>query len=125
MTLLEKSAHYTFHSKTTLFCPKQCSFGPFLILVYLFIFFKKKLKKKKGESGVALAQKWGGRTTPFLAKGWLQPPHTARMGWPKPPPGLWGWSGHPESHQEKKKKKRNGFVPLGVAGPPPRAWVWS
>jgi hypothetical protein len=53
-----------------------------------------------------LAQKWGGRTTPFLAKGWLRPPHTAGMGWPKPAPGLWGWFDHPESHQEKKKKKK-------------------
>jgi hypothetical protein len=92
---------------------------------------------------VALAQKWGGRTTPFLAKGWLRPPHTASMGWPKPPPGLWGWSGHPKSHQEKKKMKwvcavgggrttpkglgvvvgggQSHPKPLGVVRPPPMA----
>jgi hypothetical protein len=53
------------------------------------------------------------RTTPFLAKGWLRPPHTAGMGWPKPSPGLWGWSGHPESHQEKKKKNEMGLCRWG------------
>jgi hypothetical protein len=45
------------------------------------------------------------------------------MGWPKPPPGLWGWSGHPKRPKKKNKKRScNGFGLLGVAGPPPRAW---
>jgi hypothetical protein len=31
----------------------------------------------------------------------------------------------PQKAQKKKKKKgKNGFWPLGVAGPPPRAWRW-
>jgi hypothetical protein len=72
-----------------------------------------------------LPKKWGGRTTPFLAKGWLRPPHTGRMGVAEATPGLWGWSGHPERPKKKKKKKRkNAFWPLGVAGPPPSAWGW-
>jgi hypothetical protein len=143
MTLLEKSAHYTIHSKTTAFWtrPKRRSFGPFLIFFLRRNFFKK--KEIGGGWSHPLAQKWGGRTTPFLAKGWLRPPHTAGMGWPKPPPGLWGWSDHPESHQEKKKTKcvcavgggrttpkglgvvvgggRSHPRPLGVARPPPTA----
>jgi hypothetical protein len=131
-TLLEKSAHYTLHSKTTPFwaCPKRRSFGQFLIFVFCF-FLRKTLKekKKKGEIGGGwshpLAQKWGGRTTPFLAKGWLWPPHVAGMGWPKPPPGLWGWSGHPESHQEKKKKNEMGLCRWGWPDHSLRAWVWS
>jgi hypothetical protein len=116
-TLLEKSAHYTLHSKTTPFWV-----GPFFILVFYF-FLKKKLKKKKKGN-----------------QGWLRPPHMAGMGWPKPPLGLWGWSSHPESHQEKKIKKKTKWVcavgggrttpkglsvVVGVAGPPPRAWGWS
>jgi hypothetical protein len=71
---LEKSAHYTLHSKTTPFCPKRRSLGPFFILVFFLIFFlKKKLKKKEGEIGGGwshpLGQKGGGPATPFLGKG--------------------------------------------------------
>jgi hypothetical protein len=99
---LEKSAHYTLHSKTTPFwaCPKRRRFAQNGVVLaisdfsFFFLFFSKR-KKKKGN------------------RGWLWPPHTAGMGWPKPPPGLWGWSGHPEKPPRKKKKKRNGFVPLG------------
>jgi hypothetical protein len=69
-----------------------------------------------------VAQKWGGRTTPFSAKGWLRPPHTSHMGVAEATPGLWGWFGHPERPQ--KKKQKNGFWPFGVAEPPPRAWGW-
>jgi hypothetical protein len=45
------------------------------------------------------------------------------MGVAEATPGLWGWSGHPE-RPKKKKKEKNGFGILGVAGPPPRAWGW-
>jgi hypothetical protein len=45
------------------------------------------------------------------------------MGVAKATPGLWGWSGHPK-RPKKKKRGGNGFWPLGVAGPPPRAWGW-
>jgi hypothetical protein len=48
-------------SKTTPFWAKRRSFA-------FFFFLKKEIKKKK-EIGVAPSQKWGGRTTPFLAKG--------------------------------------------------------
>jgi hypothetical protein len=30
---------------------------------------------------------------------------TASLGWPKPPHGPWGWSGHPQWPNLKKKKK--------------------
>jgi hypothetical protein len=72
-------------------------------------------------AGATPFPKVGGRTTPFLAKGWLRPPHTGRMGVAEATPGLWGWSGHPKRPPKKKKKGKNGFWPLGVAGPPPRA----
>jgi hypothetical protein len=72
------------------------------ILGFSFFFFKKKkeiIKKKK-----IIKIKKG-------KLGWLWPPHTGCMGWPKPPPGLWGWSGHPERPHKKKKKKTK--------------WVWG
>jgi hypothetical protein len=79
---------------------------------------------------------WGGRTTPFgfggdpatpkrpkkkrkekvrgLGGGRATPnPQIGRIGWSKPPSGLWGWSGHPQ----KAKKQKMVWV-LGVAGPP-------
>jgi hypothetical protein len=62
MTLLEKSAHYTLHSKTTPFCPKRRRFGPFFILVFFF-FFKKKLKKKKKKKEIE-----GGWSHPLAQK---------------------------------------------------------
>jgi hypothetical protein len=74
-------------SKTTLFwTPKQCRFaknGVVVTIKFIYLFFKKrkfkkkKKKKKKEEEenrGVA-GPKWGGWTTPFLANGWLEPPH--------------------------------------------------
>jgi hypothetical protein len=105
------------------------------ILGYRFFFLikKKEIKKKKkgkkkreiaGWLEPPLAQKWGGWTTPFLAKGWLRSPHTAVWGWPKPPQAFGGGPATPKGHQEKKKKGKNGFELLGVAGPPPRAWGW-
>jgi hypothetical protein len=82
----------------------------------------------------ALAQKWGGRTTPFLAKGWLKPPLMANMGWPKPPSSLWGWSGHPKrpkkkiiikNKKRKKKERKNGFGFWGWLQLPPKAQTHS
>jgi hypothetical protein len=83
-----------------------------IVLHFMFFFFLKKKrklkkKKKKGKSGwlePPPSQKWGGRTTPFLAKGWLRPPHTGRMGVAKATPGLWGWSGHPKRPKKERKK---------------------
>jgi hypothetical protein len=65
-------------------------------------------------------------------------------GWPDHPLGPGGGFGHPlpavgggfghlhalgggpatPKGPKKKKKGKNGFWPLGVAGPPPRAWRW-
>jgi hypothetical protein len=125
--------------KTTSFCPKRRSFGYFRFYFLFFIFFKKRRKlkkkkrkkkeKKKGKSGwlePPPSQKWGGRTTPFLAKGWLRPPHTGRMGVAEATPGLWGWSGHPgplgvvrpPRKAKKKKKKKNEKMGLGFWGWP-------
>jgi hypothetical protein len=76
---------------------------------------KKKKKKKKKKGGIAgwleppFDQKWGGRTTPFLAKGWPNRPYG-------------GGRSHPERPKKKKKKKKN--EKMGLAGPPPRAWGW-
>jgi hypothetical protein len=82
-----------------------------------------------------LGQKWGGPTTPFLAKGWLEPPLRP----------VWGWSNHPMAKgvvrpppkaQKKKKKQNKVWVlafwgwpdhPLGhgvVRPPPDRLWGW-
>jgi hypothetical protein len=49
-----------------------------------------------------------------------------------PIPAVWGWSKPPQAFGDgpatpkcqKKKKKKNGFGILGVAGPPLRAWGW-
>jgi hypothetical protein len=77
------------------------------ILGFSFFFF---LKKKEGNKKKRRKK-----------SGWLRPPHTGRMGVAEATPGLCGWSGHPE-RPKKKKKRKNGFWPLGVAGPPPKAW---
>jgi hypothetical protein len=85
---------------------------------------KKKKKKREIRGGWShlLAHKWGGRTTPFLAKGWLRPPHPV-WGGRSHPQAFGGCPATPKATKKKKIKiKRNGFVPLGVAGPPPRAW---
>jgi hypothetical protein len=105
------------------FTPKLRRFGPFLIF---FFFLKKKFKKKKKGN-----------------QRWLEPPPCPKMGWSDHPlfgQGVasatpYGRYGVAEATPrplgviratpkatKKKKKKRNGFVPLGVAGPPPRAW---
>jgi hypothetical protein len=125
MTLLGKSAHYTLHSKTTPFCPKRRSFGPFLIFFFFFFFF---FLKKRGKLATPLPKNGVAGPPPFWPRGGFG--HPIRPVWGGR--GLWGalpggGFGHHESHQEKKKKKkkRNGFVPVGVARPPPRAWVWS
>jgi hypothetical protein len=54
--------------------------------------------------------------------GVARPPHfwpspTASMGWPKPPPGPWGWSGHPKRPKRKKERKKE-RMGLGF-------WGWS
>jgi hypothetical protein len=88
------------------------------ILGFFFLFYEKKrrkLKKKKKKKGRnrggwshPLPKKWGGRTTPFLAKGWPVTPYR--------PYG--GGRSHPR--------------PLGVVRPPRKAkkkkrkkWVWD
>jgi hypothetical protein len=108
-TLLEKSTHYTLHSKTTPFCPKRRSFGPFLILVFFFFLrrnFKKKLKKKGN-------------------RGWLEPPPCPKMGWPDHPlfgqgvasatPRPLGVVRPPRKPPRKKKKNEMGLC----------RWGWS
>jgi hypothetical protein len=79
---------------------------------------KKKKRKKEGRNrGGSLPKKWGGRTTPFLAKGWPATPYRPYGGGrshPRPlrvvrPPrkakkkkskkmglGFWGWPNHPQ-----------------------------
>jgi hypothetical protein len=54
--------------------------------------------------------------TPFLAKGWLEPPPTAGLGVVEPPPWPKGWSGHPQ----KPKKKKYGFWPFGSGRTTPK-----
>jgi hypothetical protein len=52
------------------------------IKIIIIIILKRKILKKKkerkkeigGGSNHPLGQKWSGRTTPFLAKEWLEPP---------------------------------------------------
>jgi hypothetical protein len=58
---------------------------------------KKKRRKEREKEWV-----WafgGGRTTPFLAKGWLEPPPTAGV-------AEWGGSSHPDFLLFLKKKKK-------------------
>jgi hypothetical protein len=74
----------------------------------------KKKKKKKKEEGRnrggwshPLPKKWGGRTTPFLAKGW-----------PKPPQAFGGGPATPKGQKKKKKKKKTKKMGLGFWGWP-------
>jgi hypothetical protein len=93
----------------------------------------------------------GGRTTPkglgvvrpppkaqthsfFLTPnglGWLWPPLTGHMGWLKPPPGPWGWSGHPQNLKPifffflAFRGGRTTPKGLGVVWPPPKAQTHS
>jgi hypothetical protein len=69
-----------------------------------------------------LAQKWGGRTTPFWPRGGFGHPIRPVWGGRSHPQAFGGGPATPKATKKKKKKFRNGFVPLGVAGPPPRAW---
>jgi hypothetical protein len=64
-----------------------------LTINFFFPFKKKRKKERKKDENQGL--KWGGRATPFLGKGWLEPP-------PQP---VWGWSGHPQKAKKKKKIK--------------------
>jgi hypothetical protein len=112
-TILEKSAHYTLHSKTTPFWarPKRRSFGPFLFSFFFLIKKNPKRKEKKKEkkrkrvkSGVAGATRLPkiGVAHPqnpkpiffvfFLAfRGGRTTPKG--LGWLRPPP--YGRFGHP------------------------------
>jgi hypothetical protein len=75
----------------------------------------RKAKKKKREKWV-----WdcgGGRTTP-KGLGVASATTYGRRGWPKPPPGPWGWSGHPQN----PKPIFPFFFFFLVAEPPPKAW---
>jgi hypothetical protein len=87
-----------------------------------------------------LAQKWGGRTTPFLAKGWLNQPYGGGRSRPRPlgvfwPPrkakkkkkgkmgfGLWGWPNHPQGPGDGfgHPLRPVGGVPKSPPGP--RGW---
>jgi hypothetical protein len=92
------------------FWTKRHSFGHFRILVFFFFF----LNNKEGNFYFLFKKR---------ESGWLQP----GMGWPKPPLGPWGWSGHPKRPKKKKKrkekkKKETMSLAFGVAGPPLRAW---
>jgi hypothetical protein len=57
----------------------------------------------------------------FWPRGGFGHPIPAVWGWPKPPQAF---GGGPATPKGQKKKGKNGFWPLGVAGPPPRAWGW-
>jgi hypothetical protein len=70
--------------------------------------------------------------TPFPKMGWPDHPifgQGVASATPYRPYG--GGRSHPRPlgvvrppRKAKKKKRKNGFWPLGVAGPPPRAWGW-
>jgi hypothetical protein len=92
------------------------SFWPLKLLLFLkkeYIKKKKKEERKKerrkswpkmGLSGHPIFGK-GVATTPFLAKGWLEP--------------VWGWSNHPHGQGDglatlkRQKKKKRGFWAFG------------
>jgi hypothetical protein len=79
----------------------------------LFLFFlMKNIKKKK--------KIMGGWTTPFLAKGWLEPPPRPVWGWSNHPYGKRGNPATPKGQKQKKQKKVFGFWG-GCLGP----WGWS
>jgi hypothetical protein len=59
---------------------------------------------------------------PIFGQGVAGHPIPAIWGWPKPPQAFGGGPAIPKG--QKKKRRKNGFWPLGVAGPPPRAWGW-
>jgi hypothetical protein len=46
---------------------------------------------------------------PIFGQGVAGHPIPAVWGRPKPPPGLWGWSGHPKGQKKKKKKGKMGL----------------
>jgi hypothetical protein len=56
--------------------------------------------------GGSLPKKWGGRTTPFFAKGWLRPPHIGCIGVAEATPRPLGVVR--PSQKATKKKKKNG-----------------
>jgi hypothetical protein len=110
------------HSKTTSFWAQN---SVILTIKIIYLFFKKKIRKRKilkeeeEEENQGWLQPLLGRTTPFLAKGWLEPP-------PRP---VWGTTpmakGVVQPPLKGKKKKKMDFRLLRVAGPLPRApWRW-
>jgi hypothetical protein len=87
---------------------------------------------KRRKLGSHPLPKGGGRTTPFLAKWWLEPPLRP----------VWWWSNHPHGQEggpatPKRPKKKKGFellarvasttpiVDMGVTEATPSPWWWS
>jgi hypothetical protein len=67
--------------------------------------------------------------TSFPKVGWPDYPIFGQGGGSNHPQrSVWGGVGGgpatPKCQKKKKKKRKNVFWPLGVAGPPPRAWRW-
>jgi hypothetical protein len=91
---------------------------------------KKKKNRKRKKQGAREEQRHGKkREGRSMETSSINPPsdpvQTGLLGWPNPPPGPWGWSGHPQKAKTHFSFFRFFFFGLlGVVRPPPWPWGW-